>query len=297
MTKLRLMFNVLAVFVVCLACSTLAQAQATQTWVSGVGDDANPCSRTAPCKTFAGAISKTAACGQISVLDPGGFGGVTITKSITIAGDGTLASITAAGVNGIIINAGANDVIYLRHILINGVCSGLNGIRYLAGKRVTVENCAIYNFTQKGIDVNLTASGRLDVINTSIINTSDGISMVNSAGTMHGAIFNSRIDGTTNAGVNMLSGNATVSDSMITNNTSFGLIAQGGATLTAERTMIAHNGTGVSTNNAAANLNLSNTTIINNTAGITITAGTVRSFLNNSIAPGQGAPNASTAQQ
>jgi hypothetical protein len=66
----------------------MAQAQATRTWVSGVGDDANPCSRTAPCKTFAGAISKTAPCGEISVLDPGGFGAVTITKSITINGTG-----------------------------------------------------------------------------------------------------------------------------------------------------------------------------------------------------------------
>src|SRR5919198_6054446 len=85
--------------------SSLAYAQATRTWVSGVGDDANPCSRTAPCKTFAGAISKTAAGGEISALDPGGFGAVTITKSITINGDGTLASIVASLTNGIIINA------------------------------------------------------------------------------------------------------------------------------------------------------------------------------------------------
>ena len=67
---------------------SLAHAQATRTWVSGVGDDANPCSRTAPCKTFAGAISKTAAGGEINVLDPGGFGAVTITKSITISSRG-----------------------------------------------------------------------------------------------------------------------------------------------------------------------------------------------------------------
>src|ERR1700755_3437197 len=95
-----------------LAAASAAYAQAPRTWVSGVGDDANPCSRTAPCKTFAGAISKTAAGGEISVLDPGGFGAVTITKSITINGDGTLASITTgAGTSAIIINAGANDTI------------------------------------------------------------------------------------------------------------------------------------------------------------------------------------------
>src|SRR5579875_1175658 len=84
-----------------------AQAQATRTWVSGVGDDVNPCSRTAPCKTFAGAISKTAAGGEIDVLDPGGFGTVTITKAITIDGGGTMASILASGTNGINVNAGS----------------------------------------------------------------------------------------------------------------------------------------------------------------------------------------------
>src|SRR5213080_3362095 len=124
-----------------------AQAQATRTWVSGVGDDANPCSRTAPCKTFAGAISKTAACGEISVLDPGGFGAVTITKSITINGDGTLAGILASLVNGVIVNAGASDTIILRSISINGACNGLDAIRFLAGKHLHVENCTIYGFT------------------------------------------------------------------------------------------------------------------------------------------------------
>src|SRR5688572_24992148 len=79
-----------------LGTTTLAEAQASRTWVSGVGDDANPCSRTAPCKTFAGAISKTAANGEINVLDPGGFGAVTITKSLTISAEGTLGGIVAA---------------------------------------------------------------------------------------------------------------------------------------------------------------------------------------------------------
>src|SRR5688500_2946121 len=80
-----------------------AQAQATRTWVSGVGDDANPCSRTAPCKTFAGAISKTAAAGEINCLDPGGFGGLTITKSIMIRCDYTEGGVLSAG-------AGVNEI-------------------------------------------------------------------------------------------------------------------------------------------------------------------------------------------
>src|SRR6188474_2976615 len=104
MSKARLFLNCLALFVLTLGISSIANAQATRTWVSGVGDDANPCSRTAPCKTFAGAISKTAAGGEISVLDPGGFGAVTITKSIAIVNQGSLGSVLAAGTNGIFIN-------------------------------------------------------------------------------------------------------------------------------------------------------------------------------------------------
>src|SRR5688572_20560126 len=91
-----------------------AHAQATRTWVSGVGDDANPCSRTAPCKTFAGAISKTATGGQINTLDPGGFGGVTITKAITIAAEGTgEAGVLVSGTNGIIVNAPPGSMVNL----------------------------------------------------------------------------------------------------------------------------------------------------------------------------------------
>src|SRR5215831_5004087 len=124
-----------------------ANAQATRTWVSGVGDDANPCSRTAPCKTWAGAISKTASGGIIDALDPGGFGTVTITKPITIEGTGTLASILASGVQGIIVNitSGSNRDVVLRDLLINGagVSLGTNGINFIAGDSLTLEHVSI----------------------------------------------------------------------------------------------------------------------------------------------------------
>src|ERR1051326_4731011 len=110
MSKARFFVNTLALIVLTLGITSLANAQATRTWVSGVGDDANPCSRTAPCKTFAGAISKTAAAGEISVLDPGGFGAVTITKAITLNGDGTLAGILSALTNSIVVQAPANEI-------------------------------------------------------------------------------------------------------------------------------------------------------------------------------------------
>src|SRR4026209_1216103 len=97
---------------------TAANAQATRTWVSGVGDDVNPCSRTAPCKTFAGAISKTATNGEINCLDPAGFGTINITKSITIDCEDTQGSILAAGTTGVIVNGASIDV-HLRGISIN----------------------------------------------------------------------------------------------------------------------------------------------------------------------------------
>src|SRR5882672_8123164 len=119
--------------------ASLASAQASRTWVSGVGNDADPCSRTAPCKTFAGAISKTAPGGEIDALDPGGYGAVTITKAITIdGGGGQVASVLVSGTNAIVVQAGANDVVTLRNIRINGIVgspsgAGLNGIRFLSG--------------------------------------------------------------------------------------------------------------------------------------------------------------------
>jgi hypothetical protein len=123
-----------------------AHAQATRTWVSGVGDDVNPCSRTAPCKTFAGAISKTATGGEINCLDPGGYGAVTITKSITIDCTGTNGSILAANTNGVIINA-SGGVVTLRNITINGAATTIgNGVRILAAAAVNIDHVVIENF-------------------------------------------------------------------------------------------------------------------------------------------------------
>ena len=149
-----------------------AQAQATRTWVSGVGDDVNPCSRTAPCKTFAGAISKTAAGGEISVLDPGGYGAVTITKSITLNGEGTLASILNSQVSGVIVN-GANIVVTIRNISINGApptTPGLNGIRFLQGRSLELDRVQISGQSKCGLMVETSAanSGKVYITNSSI---------------------------------------------------------------------------------------------------------------------------------
>src|SRR6202049_256289 len=157
----------LCIFLLSLFTSSVAQAQASRTWVSGVGDDANPCSRTAPCKTFAGAISKTATGGEIDALDPGGFGAVTITKALTIdGGGGQVASVLVNGTNGIVVIAPATDVVTLRNLSINGIGGGINGIRFLGGKALHIENCSISNFTNNGIDIEPSTGGQVCVLNT-----------------------------------------------------------------------------------------------------------------------------------
>jgi hypothetical protein len=148
-----------------LAMPGLAAAQATRTWVSGVGDDANPCSRTAPCRTFAGAISKTAAGGVINVLDPGAYGAVTITKSITIESDGDFAGVLVSGTNAIIVNAAAADVVTLRGMSLHGVATGLNGVRFVAGRALVLENLTIESFTQSGIEFVPTTAATLTLRN------------------------------------------------------------------------------------------------------------------------------------
>src|ERR1700676_4428231 len=135
MRKIALSIAVLGTILLPVLCTVPAHAQATRTWVSGVGDDANPCSRTAPCKTWAGAISKTAAGGEIDALDPGGFGAVTITKAITLdGGGGQVASVLVGGTNGITVAAGTNDTVIIRNLRINGVSQspfpGTNGINF-----------------------------------------------------------------------------------------------------------------------------------------------------------------------
>jgi hypothetical protein len=134
-----------------------------------VGDDANPCSRTAPCKTFAGAISKTAAGGEINCLDPGGYGGVAITKSISIVCDHTEAGIAASGTNGIVINAGANDVVLISGLDIQGFGTGINGIRFISGRSLHVRNSLIRGFTGFGISFQPSTNAQLYVDNVTLI--------------------------------------------------------------------------------------------------------------------------------
>ena len=290
-----------------------AQAQATRTWVSGVGDDANPCSRTAPCKTFAGAISKTAARGEISVLDPGGFGSVTITKSISIVQDSAgEAGILASGTNGITINAGATDVVILRGLVIDGgtvAAPGLNGIRFIAGAALHVEQCIIKSFTGaapagNGILFSPTGASELYVTNTTLVNNGNPVTGTGASiqiqptgtGSARVEIDNVRsqnnirgifADSTTSTG-NI---KASITNSIVAGNTGLGIGAQTAAAggvpinLMIMGASVFNNANGVVANGSGATVRIGSSMITSSTGtgALVLNSGTMLSYKNNQI--------------
>jgi hypothetical protein len=274
MSKTRFTLNILAVAIFTMTVASMAQAQATRTWFSGVGDDVNPCSRTAPCKTFAGAISKTATTGEISVLDPGGFGTLTITKSITVNGDGTLAGILSAGTNGINVNDSASGspgtaIVYIRNLSINGAGTGVNGINFVSGAKVYVENCTITGVTTNGILANLTTTGKnLFVKNVSIRNAPTGISVQTSVGFVAGVLDNVSLEGLT-TGVSV-GNNAFVSirnSSMSLGTTGVNVTGTGGATASVENCLLNNDVTAINVGSSNI-LNLSSSTLESNSTAV-----------------------------
>lgn len=279
----------------------VASAQATRTWVSGVGDDANPCSRTAPCKTFAGAISKTAAGGEISVLDPGGFGAVTITKAITIDGAGTLASILNAFSNGVVVNAGVNDKVVLRNLTINGAGSGLNGIRFLGGASLLVDNVRISGnggASPNGTGIAFAPSGtsRLVVVNSVIANNGTGGILVapGASGSAQASISHSQIVGNTGYGLRAQDRSlVAVSNSVATANGYQGILGVSASQyvdITVSDCVLTDNGNGpldagaIQSNGAASIVRIARNTITNNQFGLWApNSGKILSFGSNNV--------------
>jgi len=274
------------------ALTTAAQAQATRTWVSGVGDDANPCSRTAPCKTWAGAISKTSNCGEIDALDPGGFGGVTITKSITLdGGGGQVASILVAGTPGITI-ANSDTVcrtVILRNLRIVGINSGTIGVNIVSSAfgAVSVENVQINQFTSQCLYVNATQPQLVNVVNSTLeFCAMGGLVATSPASTDKVNVYNSVFAGNS-VGIT-IHGNtlATVLSSEIVNNTTGGVLADTGATakLDIDRSTISNNlGYGVQAT-AGAIIDLSNSSVVFNSGqGLFANGGTINTWSNNYV--------------
>ncbi|HMS40075.1 MAG TPA: right-handed parallel beta-helix repeat-containing protein, partial [Pyrinomonadaceae bacterium] len=282
----KISIRIFALAVIAFGCSMLANAQATRTWVSGVGDDVNPCSRTAPCKTFAGAISKTATNGEINCLDPAGYGAVTITKSITIDCEDTQGSILSSGTNGIVINITAatdtKKAVKIRGISINGAGTGLNGIRVLTVNTLIVEDGVIDGVTTHGISVETTGGTPKILVDRMSIrsNNGNGINAFIIGGSLNLSVSNSVLSNN-NGGFNLSSNTkAVISSSKIVNNTTG--LASASADLNIFGCTISGNTTGISST-ASSNVRISGNMITANNTGLSAVGGNIISFGNNSI--------------
>jgi parallel beta helix pectate lyase-like protein len=294
MKMLSLRLSVLGAMLVLVFQGT-AYAQASRTWVSGVGDDANPCSRTAPCKTWAGAISKTAVGGEIDALDPGGFGAVTITKAITLAADGALASTLVSGTNGIVISAPAGAIVTIRGLEITGIGSGLSGIVFNSGGALHVEKCAIRQFTGNGILFQPSSGGSdLFVSDTDIgDNTGAGIQIAPTGSGIAAVVIDRVHANNNNAGIRATAAgggafiDVTVRDSVAGGNSGIGFLAQSSSAPTRmmlSRTTASFNGVGFQADGSAATIWMGDSAALANTTGMSfINTGNLLSYGDNQV--------------
>ena len=267
--------------------TTVLYSQAARTWVSANGNNANPCSRTAPCLTFAEAVTKTAAGGQISVLDPGSFGPITILKSLTLDGNGVMAGITETGLGSITVNAGNDDVVILRNLDIHGASNTNVGVNFLNGKLLVIEDTRISGFRQSGVEV---AAG---------------------TGAMNLVVSNATISGAPNAfsdGIHTRAGTTVVTNSVITLNLGHALFVEGSGVINADANLLAFNEVAVQSGNGgagqgSATVRLSNNDVYHNQSGFVCGGGVLASAGNNRKGSNTGgaavpcSPNAIVTQQ
>lgn len=294
----RLMF-VAALMLLGVAAPQVANAQATRTWVSGVGDDANPCSRTAPCKTFAGAISKTAAGGEINCIDSGGFGGVTITKSISIICETVEAGVLVSGTSGVTINAAATDFVNLVGLDVAGVGTGVNGVNILNAGSVIIRKSWIHDFrggANGGVGVfaaPTATSLRLTLIDTLISNnggaTTGTAVLLVPTGSGGATVVLDRVQIINNgAGVRADSSATTgkvlavIRDSDLSQNARAAVRILGANTIVqVAGSTIAYNATGAHSDGGV--INLTDNQVIGNGVGLFLGTGTITSFGDNKL--------------
>lgn len=306
MRKMFRWSTALGAILVCAMYAAPAQAQATRTWVSGVGDDANPCSRTAPCKTFAGAISKTAVNGEINCLDSGGFGAVTITKSITIKCEGVIGGVLAAGVNGIIINDIASAtpgaaIVTLSGLDLEGTGTGISGISFTSGSALHVHKTQIRGFRGGGSGINFApsqADRELFVADSYITDNGNSSSVggihVRPTGTGGAKVSINRTQIENNTHGVRVDGNATsggvkvsITNSVMAGNTNAGVasLSLGAVTSTeVDSNTVVGNGTGLQSDGGQSFMVIGRNLVTQNGTGLSLTTGgTMNTYGNNEV--------------
>jgi hypothetical protein len=256
-----------------------ATAQVQRTFVSGLGNDGNPCSRTAPCRTFPQAISQTNSGGEIYVLDSAGYAAFTITKPVSIvAPPGVTAGISVFfGQDGVTINAGASDTVILRGLTINNQGSGGSGIVFNTGGTLHVENCVVNGFTS-GDGINFIAAAKLEVKDSIFRGNGDGIVVLPPAATAaQGVIDQVRLEENVTDGLLVSDGaTVTVRNSLASGNGNTGFAAVSATSAKVEldiENCVASNNTGfgvsaLSGSTGPATVRVSNSTVTHNHVGL-----------------------------
>jgi hypothetical protein len=270
--------SLLAAMMVSLCISTPGVAQATRTWVSGVGDDANPCSRTAPCRTWAGTISKTAPHGEMDSLDPGGFGAITITKGMLLdGGGGQVSSIVNSATNAVVVAAGPADVVMLRNLRLNGGGTGLDGVKIISAGLVVLDNVEISGNTQYAVELVLGSGACTVVIRNS--NFTGGMAGVRlTSGSPGVTLDHVSIRGAA-TGVDATVGTVDVKESSILQASAFGVHAEGGS-ITVFDSLLSGDAVALQAETGST-VRASNSDLFNNQAGFGCGGGQIASGGNN----------------
>jgi len=283
--SLRCMRSATAALIVAAAIAFLhvlpAQAQATRTFVSGQGNDGNPCSVTAPCRTFQAAFALTAENGEIDALNAADYGPLTITHGITIIAQGVTAGISAtSGATGVSINAGPADVISLSGIDIEGQGSGATGIAFNTGASLQIQNCVIRGFANAGIAFAPATSSALSVSESLVsdnTSTATGILFSNmGSGSVVATLSRTEV---VNSGTGIAvqgsassgSTSATIDSSVVANNSVVGILANGPTApvfVMVSNSVVVNNGIGVEAQNPNATVQIAQSSINGNTTGL-----------------------------
>jgi hypothetical protein len=281
MTKITSLQAVAAALLACGLFAAPAQAGPNRTWVSGTGTDGGTCAITAPCKTFAFALTQTAAGGEIDVLSPGGFGAVTINHAISIINDGVgVAAIGVSSGNAITITAGATDSVHLRGLTLTGLGAGLNGIQFNSGGNLAIENCVIRNFANAGLNITPSTSSSFSVSNTIASNNSAlGISVQPTGSAVVSGVLSNVTANNNNTGI-LVAGigfslNVTVAGSGASNNSSIGMAANtAGTALLLSNVVASNNNTGIAASTSST-VRVGQSVVTGNVTGVFTTGGGV----------------------
>jgi hypothetical protein len=277
MTKISSLQAIAAALLACALSAAPAQAASNRTFVSGKGTDTGTCTLAAPCKTFAFALNQTNAGGEIDVLDPAGYGAVTITKAISIVNDGVgVAAIGVSSGNGITISAGATDSVHLRGLTIAGLSSGSNGILFNTGGNLAIENCVIRNFANAGLNIAPSTASSFSVSNTIASNNAVvGIAVQRAASVVVSGVLSNVTANNNGSGINVAGSgaslNVTIANSEASNNSSVGVGATS-ATVLLHSVVASNNNTGVVAATSSTLL-LAQSVVTGNATGVFLTGG------------------------